>query len=186
MRRPVTHSNLIIPWAKEGLSINATIRHELIIDALISLARGDRRDPAALRNFPHRIGIQIGKKCIHGMDAVVMRDLGLDAIRQKLPIHFAATDHPCNGLIGNRGERFVNAMYHVDALGRKALVAREHDIASVLERTPTGKTQQRLATHNDRATFGARHKMAHVGAIGHHHIALAANTPVVTHGDDGR
>ena len=80
----------------------------------------------------------------------------------------------------------VDAMHHVDALGSKALVAGEHDIAAVLERTPTGKTQQGLAPHNDRATFGARHKMAHVGAIRHHHIALAPNAPVVTHGDDGR
>ena len=28
--------------------------------------------------------------------------------------------------------------------------------------------------------------MAHVGAIGHHHVALAPNTPVITHGDNSR
>ena len=115
-----------------------------------------------------------------------MRDLGLHAVRQKLPIDIATTDHPGNGLIGNRGERLVDTMHHVDALGSKALVAGEHDIATVLERTPAGKTQQVLAPHNNRATFGARHKMAHVGAIGHHHVALAPNAPVVTHGDDSR
>ena len=115
------------------------------------------------------------------MDAVVMRDLGLHAARQKLTIHLATADHPRNGLIGNHGERFVDAMHHVDALGSKALVTREHDIAAVLERTPTGKTQQGLASHNNRAPFGARHKMAHVGAIGHHHVALAPNAPVIAH-----
>ena len=115
-----------------------------------------------------------------------MRDLSLHAVRQKLPIHLAATDHPRNGLIGNRSERFVDAMHHVDALAGKAHIAREYDIAAVLERTPAGKTQQGLAPHNDRATFGARHKMAHVGAIGHHHVALAPNTPVITHGDNSR
>ena len=73
-----------------------------------------------------------------------MSDLGLHAIRQKLPIDIAAANHPGNGLIGNRGERLIDAMDHVDALGRKILVAREHDIATILERTPTGKTQQGL------------------------------------------
>ena len=115
-----------------------------------------------------------------------MRDLGLGAIRQKLTIHLTATDHPGNGLIGNRSERLVDAMHHVDALGSKTLVAREHDIAAVLERTPAGKTQQRLASHDNRAALGAGHKMAHIGAIGHHHVALAPNTPIVTHGDDSR
>ena len=33
-----------------------------------------------------------------------MRDRSLHAVRQKLPIHLAATDHPRNGLIGYRGE----------------------------------------------------------------------------------
>ena len=117
---------------------------------------------------------------------MVVRDLGLGAIRQKPPIHLAATDHPRNGFIGYRGERFVNAMHHVDALDSKILVAGKHDIATVLKWTPTGKTQQRLASHDDRAALGAGHKMAHVGAIGHHHVALAPNAPVVTHGDDGR
>ena len=117
---------------------------------------------------------------------MVVRDLGLGAIRQKPPIHLAATDHPGNGLIGNRGERLVDAMHHVDALDSKILVAGKHDIATVLKWTPTGKTQQRLASHDDRAALGAGHKMAHVGAIGHHHVALAPNAPIVTHGNDSR
>ena len=77
-------------------------------------------------------------------------------------------------------------MHHVDALDSKILVAGKHDIATVLEWTPTGKTQQRLAPHDDRAALGAGHKMAHVGAIGHHHVALAPNAPIVTHGNDSR
>ena len=115
-----------------------------------------------------------------------MSDLGLHAVRQKLPIDIAATDHPGNELIGNRRERFVNAMHHVDALVGKAHIARKHDIVAVLERTPAGKTQQRLASHDNRAALGAGHKMAHIGAIGHHHVALAPNAPIVTHGDDSR
>lgn len=75
---------------------------------------------------------------------MVVRDLGLDAIRQKLPIHLAATDHPRNGLVGNRGERLINAMHHVDALGRKILVAGEHDIAAVLSGRPPGKLRSVL------------------------------------------
>ena len=74
------------------------------------------------------------------MHAMVMRNLGLGAIRQKLPIHLATTDHPRNGLIGHGGQGLVNAMHHVDTLGRKALVAREHNVAAILERTPAGKT----------------------------------------------
>ena len=119
-------------------------------------------------------------------DLSMNETIALHAARQKLTIHLATADHPRNGLIGNHGERFVDAMHHVDALGSKALVTREHDIAAVLERTPTGKTQQGLASHNNRAPFGARHKMAHVGAIGHHHVALAPNAPVIAHGDNGR
>ena len=102
--------NPIIPFTPDDLRLDATIRHELIIDALVTLTGGNRRDPATLCNLPRRIGFQIGKVRIHDMDAVVMRDLGLGAIRQKLPIHLAATDHPGNGLIGNRSERLVDAM----------------------------------------------------------------------------
>ena len=178
--------NLMIPFTPGDLRLNATIRYELIIEAFVTLARGNRGNPFAPRNFPRRIGVQVGKVRVHGMDAVVMRDLGLHAVRQKLPLDIAAADHPGNGFIGYRSKRFVNAMYNVDALGGKALVAGKHDIAAVLERTPTGKTQQRLAPHNNRATLGTGHKMAHVGAVGHHHVALAPNTPIVTHGDDGR
>ena len=101
--------NPMIPFTPDDLRLNATIRRELIIDALVTLTGGNRRDPATLRNLPRRIGFQIGKVRIHNMDAMVMRDLGLDAIRQKLPIDIAATDHPGNGLIGNRGERLVDA-----------------------------------------------------------------------------
>ena len=132
--------NPIIPFTLGDSRLNATICHELIIETLVTLARGNRGNPASLRNFPCRIGVQIGKIRVHGMNAVVMRDLGLGAIRQKLPIHLAAPDHPRNGFIGYRGERFVNAMYHVNALDRKILVAGKHDIAAVLERTSTGKT----------------------------------------------
>lgn len=178
--------NPMIPFTPDDLRLNATIRHELIIDTLIALARGNRGNPVAPRNFPRRIGIQIRKVRVHGMGAMIVRDLGLGAIRQKLPIHLTATDHPGNRLIGYRGERLVNAMHHVNVLGRKAIVARKHDIATVLEWTPTGKTQQRLAPHDDRAALGAGHKMAHVGAIGHHHVALAPNAPIVTHGNDSR
>lgn len=178
-------NNPMIPFTLDDLRINATIRHELIIETLVTLAGGNRRDPATLRNIPRRIGIQIGKVRIHVMHAMVMRNLGLGAIRQKLPIHLAAANHPRNGLVGNRSERLINAMHNVDTLGRKALVTREHNVAAILERTPTGKTQQRLASHNDRATFGARHKMTHVGTVGHHHVALAPNTPVIAHGDNG-
>ena len=109
--------NPMIPFTPDDLRLNATIRHELIIDTLVALAGGNRGNPATPRNLPRGIGIQIGKVRIHVMHAMVMRNLGLHAIRQKLPIDIAATDHPGNGLIGNRGERFVNAMHHVDALG---------------------------------------------------------------------
>ena len=157
--------NPMIPFTPGDLRLNATIRHELIIETLVTLARGNRGNPATPRNLPRGIGVQVGKVRVHGMDAVVMRDLGLGAIRQKLSIHLAAADHPRYGLVSNRSKRFVNAMHHVNALGSKAIVARKHDIAAVLERTPTGKTQQGLASHNNRAPFGTRHKMAHVGAI---------------------
>ena len=97
--------NPMIPFTPDDLRLNATIRHELIIDTLIALARGNRGNPVAPRNFPRRIGVQIGKIRVHRMDAVVMRDLGLHAVRQKLPIDIAAADHPRNGLIGTPGSR---------------------------------------------------------------------------------
>ena len=122
-------NNPMIPFTPDDLRINATIRHELIIDTLVALARGNRGSTATPRNLPRGIGIQIGKVCIHVMHAMVVRDLRLHAMRQKLPIHLATADHPRNGLIGNRSERFVDAMHHVDALGSKALVAGEYDIA---------------------------------------------------------
>ena len=134
------HSNKpMIPFTPDDLRLNATIRYELIIDTLVALARGNRGNTVTPRNLPRGIGIQIGKVRIHVMHAMVLRNLGLGAIRQKLPIHLATTDHPSNGLIGYRGERFVDAMHHVDALGSKVLIAREHNVAAVLERTPAGK-----------------------------------------------
>ena len=124
-------NNPMIPFTPDDLRLNATIRHELIIETLVTLARGNRGNTATPRNLPRGIGIQIGKVRIHVMHAMVMRNLGLDAIRQELSIHLAAADHPRNGFIGNRDERFVNAMHHVDALGSKALVAGEHDITAI-------------------------------------------------------
>ena len=112
----------MIPFTLGDLRLNATIRHELIIEAFVTLARGNRGNPFAPRNFPRRIGIQIGKVRVHGMSAMVVRDLGLGAIRQKLPIDIAAADHPGNGFIGYRSKRFVNAMYNVNALDRKSVV----------------------------------------------------------------
>ena len=68
--------NPMIPFTPDDLRLNATIRHELIIEAFVTLARGNSGNPIATRNFPRRIGIQIVKIRVHGMDAVVMRDLG--------------------------------------------------------------------------------------------------------------
>lgn len=178
-------NNPMIPFTLDDLRINATIRHELIIETLVTLARGNRGNTATPRNLPRGIGIQIGKVRIHVMHAMVMSNLSLHAIRQKLSIYLAAADHPRNGFIGHGGQGLDNAMHNVDTLGRKILVAGEHDIAAILERSSAGKTQQRLASHNDRATFGARHKMAHIDMVGYHHVALAPNTPVVAHGDNG-
>lgn len=120
-------NNPMIPFTPDDLRLNATIRHELIIETFVTLARGNRGNTATPRNLPSGIGIQIGKVRIHVMHAMVMRNLGLDAIRQKLSIYLAAANHPRNAFISYRGERFVNAMHHVDALGSKALVAREHN-----------------------------------------------------------
>lgn len=74
--------NPMIPFTPGDLCLNATIRHELIIEAFVTLARGNRGNPFAPRNFPRGIGVQVGKVRVHGMDAVVMRDLGLHAVRQ--------------------------------------------------------------------------------------------------------
>ena len=114
----------MIPFTPGDLRINATIRHELIIDTLVALARGNRGNTATPRNLPCGIGVQIGKVRVHGMSAMVVRDLGLDAIRQKLPIDIAAADHPRNGLIGNRGERLVEQLLVGAAVARN--IAPEH------------------------------------------------------------
>lgn len=137
-------NNPMIPFTPDDLRLNATIRYELIIDTLVALARGNRGNTATPRNLPRGIGIQIGKIRIHVMHAMVMRNLGLHAIRQKLSIYLAAAKHPRNGLIGNRGERLADTMHHVDTFGRKILVAREHDIATILERPCAGKLSRVL------------------------------------------
>ena len=69
--------NPVIPFTPDNLSINTTICHELIIEAFVTLARGNRGNPVAPRNFPRRIDIQIGKVRVHGMGAMVVRDLSL-------------------------------------------------------------------------------------------------------------
>ena len=61
--------NPMIPFTPDDLRLDATIRHELIIDALVTLTGGNRRDPATLRNLPRGIGVQVGKVRVHGMDA---------------------------------------------------------------------------------------------------------------------
>lgn len=38
MRRPMHSNNPMIPFTPDDLRINATIRHELIIDTLVALA----------------------------------------------------------------------------------------------------------------------------------------------------
>lgn len=75
-------NNPMIPFTPDDLRLNATIRHELIIETLVTLARGNRGNTATPRNLPRGIGIQIGKVRIHVMHAMVMRNLGLGAIRQ--------------------------------------------------------------------------------------------------------
>ena len=69
------------------------------------------------------------------------RDLGLGAIRQKLPIDLAAADHPRNGLIGDRGERLVDTMHHVDALGSKA----PSRVSTILRRFLSGRPPGKLS-----------------------------------------
>lgn len=123
-------NNPMIPFTPDDLRLNATIRHELIIDTLVSLARGNRGNTVTPRNLPRGIGIQIGKVRIHVMHAMVMRNLGLHVIRQKLSIYLAAADYQATGSSATCGKRLVDTMHHVDALGSKVLIAREHDIAA--------------------------------------------------------
>ena len=93
--------NPMIPFTPDDLRLNAMIRHELIIETLVTLARGNRGNTATPHNLPRGIDIQVGKVRVHGMGAMVVRDLGLGAIWQELPIHLTAANHPRDGLIGH-------------------------------------------------------------------------------------
>ena len=134
---------------------------------------------------PGGIYIEVGEIRIDIAYHVVARDLRLDAMRQELLVHRSPADDPGNVLIRDGSERFLNRMNNFDAPAFKRGITREHNVATVLERTPAGKALKGLTSHDDGMALGLIDKMAHIGTISHHHIAIPSNPPVIAHSDDG-
>ena len=76
-------------------------------------------------------------------------------------------------------------MGDLDALAMEERIAREDDVATVLQGASAGEALQGPAAHNDGVTRGRMHKMAHVPAVRNNHAAVVADAPIIADGNDG-
>ena len=105
---------------------------------------------------------------------------------ERLAVDLSAPDDPDLFVGGDQCQRLIERAGRLDALARERAVAREHDVATVLERTSARKALERPATEQDRVSRGAGNEVAHVGLVAHDHVAIEANAPIVARGHNGK
>ena len=133
---------------------------------------------------PFVVDIKIWEIRIAGPNGMILRHHAFGTHGQKLPIHFTATDNPRLIGIGNEPQCLIHAVGDLNALGAKLRITRENDISATFERLVSRKAEQGLSAHDDRSPHGAGNKMSHVLAVGHDHITIEPDTPVIANSND--
>lgn len=160
------------------------IGHKFESDARIALALLDHVSTVRCGNPPGGVIVEVREKCVRSMRDVILRHHNLCAQGQELPIHLGPADDPRLLLVRHGAERLVDGMNDLHAVPCERGVAREHDVAPVLERAAAREALQGLASHDDGMALRAAHEMTHVGTVRHEHVTVAADAPVVAHRHD--